>query len=47
MPVEEYLVEEQHEIDAEREDQRNIFQVVEISGQEGYDAMAVLGQIDT
>lgn len=41
------LVEEQHEIDTEGENQRDVFQIVEIPGQEGYHAMTVLRQIDT
>jgi len=36
------LVEEQHEIDAESENQCHVFQIVEISCQEGYHTMTVL-----
>ncbi|KZC04422.1 hypothetical protein WN55_02785 [Dufourea novaeangliae] len=42
-----YLVEQQHEIDAKGENQSNVFQVIEIPGQERYNAVSVLGQIDT
>lgn len=41
------LVEEQHEIDAESEDQSHIFQVVKIPCQERYHAMTIFRQIDT